>query len=87
MQDIKIYSRRFCGYCTAAKSLLESQGYEFTELNLDEDPELAQKVMLASGMRSVPIITVGEQTVGGFRELYSAINGGDFAALVGTDGD
>lgn len=87
MPDIKIYSRRFCSYCTAAKSLLESQGYEFTEVSLDEDPELAQKVMLAAGMRTVPIIAVGEHIVGGFRELYSAINGGEFADLVDTEQD
>lgn len=87
MPEIKIYSRRFCSYCTAAKSLLESQGYEFTELNLDEDPDLAESVMLAAGMRTVPIITVGDQPVGGFRELYSAINGGEFADLVASEQD
>jgi glutaredoxin 3 len=82
MPKIIVYSRRFCGYCTAAKSLLESQNYEFEEINLDTDPDLAQRVMLKAGMRTVPIITVGDTTVGGFRELYSAINGGDFAELV-----
>ena len=82
MPTITIYSRRFCGYCTAAKSLLESQGYPFEVVNLDEDPELAQRVMEKTRMRTVPIITVGEHTVGGFRELYSAINGGDFADLL-----
>ena len=82
MATITIYSRRFCGYCTAAKSLLESKGYSFEEVNLDENPELALQVMEKSRMRTVPIITVGEQTVGGFRELYSAINSGDFADML-----
>ncbi len=82
MSKITVYSRRFCSYCTAAKSLLESHKFEFEEINLDEDPELAQQVMQQARMRTVPIITVGDTTVGGFRELYSAINGGDFADLV-----
>jgi len=85
MTQITVYSRRFCGYCTAAKSLLEDGGYAYEERNLDTDPELAEKVMLKTGMRTVPIITVGEHTVGGFRELYSAINGGEFADLVADD--
>lgn len=85
MQEIIIYSRRFCSYCTAAKSLIESQGYNYREVSLDEDPDLAQTIMSAARMRTVPIITVGDETVGGFRELYSAINDGEFADLVGAE--
>lgn len=85
MPTIIVYSRRYCGYCTAAKSLLQSQGYTYQEINLDESPQLALEVMARTGMRTVPIITVGEHTVGGFRELYSAINGGDFAELLESE--
>ena len=85
MQEIIIYSRRYCSYCTAAKSLIESHGYDYREVNLDENPELAQTVMSAARMRTVPIITVGGETVGGFTELYSAINGGEFSELVGAE--
>ena len=31
MQTVTIYTRKFCGYCSAAKSLLKAKGAEFTE--------------------------------------------------------
>ena len=66
MPEITVYTRRFCAYCTAAKSLLQSNGYEFAEVNLDQDPQ----------------IFVGETSVGGFQELHAAINSGEFAELM-----
>ncbi len=86
MNEVTVYTRRFCGYCTAAKSLLQSKGYDYTEVNLDEDLALAQEIMRKSGQRTVPQIFVGEHPIGGFRELYQAMNNGEFEDLV-TVGD
>ncbi len=82
MPEITVYTRRFCAYCTAAKSLLQSNGYEFAEVNLDQDPELALEILEKSGQRTVPQIFVGETSVGGFQELHAAINSGEFAELM-----
>ena len=82
MQKTTVYSRKFCSYCTAAKSLLREAGYEFEEISLDADPEKAATVMGSSGMRTVPIILLGEKTLGGFRELYAAMNSGKFADMM-----
>lgn len=85
MPKITLYSRKFCGYCTAAKSLLSEAGYEFEEISLDTDPEKAAEIMGISGMRTVPIIMIGERTLGGFRELYSAMNRGEFADMMAEE--
>lgn len=85
MPEIIVYSRRFCAYCTAAKSLLQSKDYPFREISLDEEPELAQQVMERAGQRTVPQIFVGDHSVGGFQELYVAINSGEFENLVDSD--
>ncbi|MCI5107199.1 MAG: glutaredoxin family protein [Pseudomonadales bacterium] len=85
MPEITVYTRRFCSYCTAAKSLLQSNGYEFVEVNLDQDPDLAVRIVEKSGQRTVPQIFVGETSVGGFQELHAAISNGDFADLAGAD--
>lgn len=82
MATITVYTRKFCGYCTAAKSLLQNEGYEFAEVNLDSDPELAQKIMAASGQRTVPQIFVDDHSVGGLRELYAAVRSGEFTDLM-----
>jgi glutaredoxin 3 len=85
MPEITVYTRRFCTYCTAAKSLLQSNGYEFTEVNLDQDPDLALRIVEKSGQRTVPQIFVDETSVGGFQELHAALNNGEFANLAGSD--
>jgi len=80
--SITVYTRRMCAYCTAAKQLLETQGYPFDEIPLDTDPELAREVMTRSGQRTVPQIFVDEHSVGGFQELHQQVSSGEFAALV-----
>lgn len=80
--SITVYTRRLCAYCTAAKQLLDTQGFDYEEINLDSDPDLALQVMQRSGQRTVPQIFVGEQSVGGFQELYQKINSGEFATLL-----
>ncbi|MFM1895270.1 MAG: glutaredoxin 3 [Pseudomonadota bacterium] len=81
MPAIVVYTRKFCGYCTAAKQLLESRGYTFTEVNLDEQPfELTQDIMRRSGQRTVPQIFVDDQPIGGYRELAASLRSGDFPA-------
>lgn len=84
MSGITVYSRRICSYCTAAKQLLQSRGYEYHEVNLDEHPELMMDVMRRSGQRTVPQIFVGEKPVGGFTELRAAIQSGEFEQLTGS---
>lgn len=86
MPEITVYSRRICSYCTAAKQLLQSRGYEYREVNLDAHPELMADVMKRSGQRTVPQIFVGEKSVGGFTELREAMRSGTFEQLAGAPG-
>ena len=82
MSLIKVYTSPYCGYCSAAKYLLESRGYEFEEIDLQNDPELMQEIMRKSGQRTVPQIFIGEHSVGGYRELLAAASSGELEQLV-----
>lgn len=82
MPPIRIYTRRFCAYCTAAKSLLTENGFSFEEISLNQHPELTTEVMQKSGQRTVPQIFVGETSIGGFRELHGMLASGEFADIV-----
>lgn len=80
--SITVYTKSLCAYCTAAKQLLETQGYQYEEISLDADPALAREVMARSGQRTVPQVFVGEHSVGGFQELRQQVSSGEFAALL-----
>ena len=82
MSAITLYSKSFCGYCTAAKELLRSNGYTIQEINLEGDYAGIQDVMARSGQRTLPQIFVNDKPIGGYRELASLISSGEFAELL-----
>ena len=82
MSAITLYSKNYCGYCTAAKALLHSNGYTVQEINLEGDFAGIQDVMARSGQRTLPQIFVNDKPVGGYRELAALIASGEFAELL-----
>ena len=76
--DFLIYTGNFCGYCNAAKRLLESKKLSFTEYNFDKHSGLRQEIVAATGHRTVPVIfdLRGDNVtyVGGFDETNSYLN-------------
>ena len=84
MREIKVYTSTPCSFCSAAKQLLDSRGYQFTELSLQGNQDLMIEIMQKSGQRTVPQIFVGDHSVGGYQELLAAITNDEFSQLVET---
>ncbi len=80
--SIKVYTRRTCSYCVAAKQLLRSKGADFEEIGLDNDPQLLQEVMAKAGQRTVPQIWIGSRHVGGFTDMVALDRTGELDALL-----
>jgi glutaredoxin 3 len=70
MPRIRIYSTRWCAYCVRAKALLDSRGYEFEEVSLDDDPAFRQKLFDLTGGWTVPQILIDGTPIGGYTELW-----------------
>lgn len=74
MEIIKIYTTPYCGYCQAAKKLLESKGLKFEEISLAEDHKLRERLSQENnGYRTVPMIFIDGNFIGGYTELVRAI--------------
>ena len=82
MQQVILYTASHCGYCRAAKSLLQSLEVAFEEIDLTHDYARRQELMETTGQRTVPQIFVGETHVGGFMELRALHLAGGFLPLV-----
>src|SRR5690606_14824621 len=82
MSEVTLYTRRMCGYCSAAKSLLERKGVSYRELDATFDRELREEMMRRSGRFTFPQIFIGEVHVGGFDELYALERNGRLDALL-----
>jgi glutaredoxin 3 len=70
--DIKLYTTDPCGFCRSAKSLLESRGVSYEEVNLAKDPDGRAELVALTGQMTFPQILIGERSIGGFRELLEA---------------
>lgn len=83
MTRIIVYSTPYCGYCRAAKHLLNKKGVEFTEIDVSEDMELRQNMISrAFGRRTVPQIFINGTYVGGYDELAELERGAKLDALL-----
>jgi glutaredoxin 3 len=80
---IEIYTRPGCGYCSAAKSLLNRKKATFTEYDAGVDSTARQMMYDRAGASSTfPQIFIGETHVGGCDELYALDREGKLDAML-----
>jgi glutaredoxin 3 len=83
MSKVEIYTSPLCGFCHAAKRLLNTKGVDFTEVDVLEHPERkAEMIQRANGGRTVPQIFIGEVHVGGCDELHALERAGKLDDLL-----
>lgn len=81
--NIRIYTSPLCGYCHAAKRLLQSKSVEFLEIDLANEPDRREEmVQRANGGRTVPQIFIDENHVGGCDDLYALERAGKLDLLL-----
>ncbi|MEM1272446.1 MAG: glutaredoxin 3 [Pseudomonadota bacterium] len=83
MQTVEIYTSPLCGYCHAAKRLLNEKGVSFAEYDVLSSPGKRQEMMdRANGRHTVPQIFVGQTHVGGYDDLSSLDRDGKLDGLL-----
>ena len=83
MKNIDIYTGLMCGYCDAAKHLLDKKKLKYNEISIANDPKKMQEMLKRSNnARTVPQIFIGETHVGGYVELRALENKGELDNLI-----
>lgn len=83
MASVTIYTRQFCGFCVAAKRLLDQKGVSYDEIDASADPGRRQEMIERSnGGRTFPQIFVGDTHVGGCDDLYHLERSGKLDGLL-----
>lgn len=86
MTQVEIYTSPLCGFCHAAKRLLNSKGVSFSEVDVLVHPaRKAEMISRANGGRSVPQIFIGDIHVGGSDELHALESAGKLDALLAVE--
>jgi len=78
---IVMYESDWCGFCRAARRLLETKGWEYESRLVDGKPALRAEMTEKSGRTSVPQIFFGNHHVGGYDDLAALESDGDLDAL------
>lgn len=85
MKPVEIYTTPICGFCHAAKRLLESKGVSYSEINVMAEPNRrAEMMQRANGGRTVPQIFIGDTHVGGNQELQALERAGKLDSLLSS---
>ncbi len=72
MKSVTLYTTEHCSLCVSAKTLLERRGIAYREINLARDPDGRAALQQRTGMITFPQIVIGDEIIGGFRELLAA---------------
>ncbi|MEM7268027.1 MAG: glutaredoxin 3 [Pseudomonadota bacterium] len=84
MAAVEIYTTPICGFCAAAKRLLDQKGAAYTEIDVMMNPSRKGEMMKrANGGRTVPQIFIGGEHVGGCDDLYALERAGRLDPLLG----
>ena len=72
MNNITVYTRTRCPYCTSAKIWLKQKDYQFEEIILDDKDVLQEFLSNNPTARTVPQIFIEDELIGGFAELIKS---------------
>lgn len=83
MNPVEIYTSPLCGFCHAAKRLLNQKGISFSEVDVLREPaRKAEMIARANGGRTVPQIFIGDMHVGGCDDLFALERAGKLDSLL-----
>ena len=65
-KKIKVYGVSTCPFCKRTKEFLKDKGFDFEDLDVSANLDLAKEMIKKSGQMSIPVIEIDEEIVIGF---------------------
>ncbi len=78
MPKVKIYTKDPCPYCDRAISLMNELNIPFEEIDLTDQDDEIRRIKNETGWKTVPIIMVNGEVIGGYTDLKAMIDEGRF---------
>ena len=79
---IKIYSTTWCPSCITAKQLLDKLGYQYEEINIEEQEMSREDLKNITGGMTVPQIMINGKSIGGFDSLVKLNQSGELKKML-----
>jgi glutaredoxin 3 len=82
LRKLTIYTTEPCAHCRTAKDILARRGVAYDEVNLSKDPDGRAELARRTGLMTFPQILIGDEPLGGARELHAAASSGRLDELL-----
>jgi glutaredoxin 3 len=79
---VTIYTRKWCGYCSAAERLLTKKGVAFENVDCTGDQEKRKWLVEVTGRTTVPQIFIDGTAIGGFDDMNALDRSGQLDKLL-----
>jgi glutaredoxin 3 len=79
---VTVYMSDWCPYCRRARDLLTGKNLTFSEINVEDQPQLREEMIARSRRRTVPQIFIGDRHVGGCDDLFELDRSGELDRLI-----
>ena len=80
--EVKIYTRQWCGYCSAAERLLRSKGVAFENIDCTGDRAKREWLAELTGSSTVPQIFIDGKGIGGYDDMKALDRAGELDKLL-----
>ncbi len=84
MTDIVIYTKAWCPYSAKARTLLESKGLAYREIDVTHDGAKQREMVERSGRRTVPQLFIDGRSAGGYDDLADLSASGELDGRLGS---
>lgn len=81
-KKVTIYTKDPCPYCVRAIQFMNNRGIVFEEIDLTGQEDKISEIKQKTGWRTVPIILIAEQVIGGYDDLKSLDEQGKLVDLL-----
>ena len=83
MTEVTIYTRQFCGYCSAAVNLLKQKGARFNQIDAPHGSRFREEMIQRSnGGSTYPQIFIDDMHIGGCDDIMQLERMGKLDALL-----
>ncbi len=79
---IVIYTKPTCGYCIKAKNFLKDMNVQYDEIDVAQNPELHAELIEQTNSRTVPLIFINDQYIGGCSDMLEMAEDGRLQKLL-----
>jgi glutaredoxin 3 len=79
---IKVITKIPCPYCDRAINFLQAKGLVFEKVDLTNNPEEIMRLKNETGWKTVPMIFINNELIGGYNDLKELDEAGKLMEMV-----